>query len=453
MLKAALAPVRLQLLVHHRSGRPERRQPGAVRRADDLRQPRRRSRPSRRRRCSTSWPAARAFCRFTRRRSASRTREPYIALVGAQFQRHGTGEFTTTFVNTTHPVMAGLQPFQVWDETYVHTKHNPADRTVLMERVDAAGREPWTWVRTHGKGRVFYTAYGHDERVWNNPNFHQLIKNAHHSGPSVRRSRRSSAALNIQPLRYTDGIVPIPNYERRDAGAEAAGSRSRPPRRPSTSRFRPASSCSCSRPSRSSPAIPRRWPGTSAAGSGLPRRRTIRTTCSRAGQGNDVIKILEDTNRDGRADKVDHLRRQAQHRRAASSSPTAASSSSQAGEFIVPEGHQRRRQGRRARVADDRLGHARHARARVEPQVRPRQLDLGRGRLLGLQRHGRRQAADLQSGALSLLAATASRWSTWRTSRTTRGGSPSTRPSTCSARPPTASTASTSRSRCPTTRA
>ncbi len=31
-----------------------------------------------------------------------------------------------------------------------------------------AGREPWTWVRTHGKGKVFYTAYGHDERVWNN---------------------------------------------------------------------------------------------------------------------------------------------------------------------------------------------------------------------------------------------------------------------------------------------
>ena len=58
--------------------------------------------------------------------------------------------------------MAGLTPFQVWDETYVHTKHN-TDRLVLMERVDAAGREPWTWVRNQGKGRVFYTAYGHDE--------------------------------------------------------------------------------------------------------------------------------------------------------------------------------------------------------------------------------------------------------------------------------------------------
>ena len=101
----------------------------------------------------------------------------YIALVGAQFLRHGTGEFTAEIVKPDHPVMRGITPFQVWDETYVHTKHNQ-DRTVLMERVDAEGREPWTWVRTHGKGRVFYTAYGHDERAWSHPMFQRLIRNA-----------------------------------------------------------------------------------------------------------------------------------------------------------------------------------------------------------------------------------------------------------------------------------
>ena len=101
----------------------------------------------------------------------------YVALVGAQFQSHGTGEFTATIVKSDHPAMEGIQPFQVWDETYVHTMHNP-DRVVLMERVDDVRREPWTWVRTHGKGRVFYTAYGHDERVWGHPMFHRLIRNA-----------------------------------------------------------------------------------------------------------------------------------------------------------------------------------------------------------------------------------------------------------------------------------
>jgi uncharacterized protein len=101
----------------------------------------------------------------------------YIELVGAQFQKHGTGEFTAEIVKADHPVMKDVTPFNAWDETYVHTKHNP-DRTVLMERVDATGREPWTWVRTHGKGRVFYTASGHDERVWGNPMFQRLIRNA-----------------------------------------------------------------------------------------------------------------------------------------------------------------------------------------------------------------------------------------------------------------------------------
>jgi len=111
----------------------------------------------------------------------------YIALVGAQFLKHGTGEFTATIVQPNHPVLDGVQPFQVWDETYVHTKINP-DKTVLMERVDDSGREPWTWVREQGKGRVFYTAYGHDERVWGHPMFQRLVRNGllWAVGPTVR---------------------------------------------------------------------------------------------------------------------------------------------------------------------------------------------------------------------------------------------------------------------------
>jgi type 1 glutamine amidotransferase len=94
--------------------------------------------------------------------------EPFISLVGGQFQRHGSGEFSAEIVQPEHPIMKGLQNVTTpWDETYVHTKHNTADRVVLMERVDEKGREPYTWVRTHGKGRVFYTAFGHDERTWN----------------------------------------------------------------------------------------------------------------------------------------------------------------------------------------------------------------------------------------------------------------------------------------------
>src|SRR5215475_14792889 len=100
----------------------------------------------------------------------------YVELVGAQFRRHGTGVFRTTIAEPDHPIMKGYRGFESWDETYVHTKHNEKDRTVLEYRTDKDGKEPWTWVRTQGKGRVFYTAWGHDDRTWGNPGFQELIE-------------------------------------------------------------------------------------------------------------------------------------------------------------------------------------------------------------------------------------------------------------------------------------
>src|SRR5258708_5142895 len=100
----------------------------------------------------------------------------YIDLVGAQFQKHGTGTFRTTAVEPDHPVLKGYKGFESWDETYVHTKHNEKDRTVLEDREEGGKKEPWTWVRTQGKGRIFYTAWGHDQRTWGNPGFHELVE-------------------------------------------------------------------------------------------------------------------------------------------------------------------------------------------------------------------------------------------------------------------------------------
>lgn len=100
----------------------------------------------------------------------------YVAAVGGQFKSHKTDTFSAETVKPDHPVMAGLSSFETWDETYVHSKLNP-DMTVLQERVEGTHREPWTWVREQGKGRVFYTAYGHDERTWQNPGFHELVAN------------------------------------------------------------------------------------------------------------------------------------------------------------------------------------------------------------------------------------------------------------------------------------
>ena len=138
----------------------------------------------------------------------------YIGLVGGQFQRHGTGEFTAEIVAPGHPAIEGVTPFKTWDETYVHAKHNPADRTVLMERVDEQGREPYTWVRTQGRGRVFYTAYGHDERTWSQPGFQQLIAQGI-VWTVDEAARRSWQQLKMPEVTYVDGFN-VPNYENRD---------------------------------------------------------------------------------------------------------------------------------------------------------------------------------------------------------------------------------------------
>lgn len=134
----------------------------------------------------------------------------YIELVGAQFQRHGTGTFQETIVQPDHPVMQGLSPIESWDETYVHTKHNP-DRTVLAERRDAEAAEPWTWVRTHGQGRVFYTAWGHDHRTWSHEGFHDLVENGIR-WVSEDSPTRLQAKKGLPQFEYQEAPAPLPNY-------------------------------------------------------------------------------------------------------------------------------------------------------------------------------------------------------------------------------------------------
>jgi putative membrane-bound dehydrogenase-like protein len=98
------------------------------------------------------------------------------ALIGARFKNHSTGIFKETIVQPDHPIEKGLKPIESWDETYVHEMQNDTDRTILSYKVDGNHKEPYTWTRTQGKGRVFYTAWGHDERTWTNPDFVNLLE-------------------------------------------------------------------------------------------------------------------------------------------------------------------------------------------------------------------------------------------------------------------------------------
>ena len=128
--------------------------------------------------------------------------DSFSKLVGGHFKSHETGVFKTTIAAKDHPVMRGYEGFETWDETYVHDRLT-SDRTVLQLRE----QEPWTWVREQGKGRIFYTAYGHDMRCWSQPAFHELLRRAilWSVGADVRAKL---AAMKLPKLETEEMILP-----------------------------------------------------------------------------------------------------------------------------------------------------------------------------------------------------------------------------------------------------
>lgn len=160
-----------------------------------------------------------------------RNNRDIVDLMGGQFQRHGAQVFSTQIEQADHPIMQGFEGFTSWDETYIHHMHNEKNRVVLEFRSEgdqAQGklREPWTWVRTHGRGRVFYTAWGHDQRTFNQPGFHNLVERGIRWAcsddpgkvPPFRNPDRfiapklKSPPADIAKFEYVDVGPQIPNY-------------------------------------------------------------------------------------------------------------------------------------------------------------------------------------------------------------------------------------------------
>jgi putative membrane-bound dehydrogenase-like protein len=223
-----------------------------------------------------------------------------LAIVGAKLQPQGGAEFTAEIVQPANPVVQGLQPFAAWEEPVAGGPSAPGSRTVIMERVDAQGRQPWTWLQTQGKGRIFYTAYGHDERTWGNAGFQNLVERGIVWSVDEAR-RRSWQQLEMPGVTYVDGFN-VPNYEGR----------------PDPPKFQMPFSPDLAQKFMQAPAEFR----IELFASEPDIIKPITFTFDERGRlwvveamdypnevlngnpGDDRIKILEDTNGDGRADKV-----------------------------------------------------------------------------------------------------------------------------------------------------
>jgi uncharacterized protein len=144
----------------------------------------------------------------------------YIKLVGGQFWRHTMDSVSTQTTQANHPIMKDLAAFTVFDETYLHSKLE-SDNNILATREIKSDQfkdkpntktEPYTWTRTHGKGKVFYTALGHDERTWQNAVFLDMIYRA--ILWSINDEAKASLmARNPAQMLYREAN--LPNYEKR----------------------------------------------------------------------------------------------------------------------------------------------------------------------------------------------------------------------------------------------
>ena len=126
----------------------------------------------------------------------------WFELVGGRFESHEGHVFSPENVDARHPITKDLPKLEAWDETYVHRDLSD-DRHLLQVRPPInrgeTEPEPWTWLRKEGEGLVFYTASGHDLRVWSTEAYQELVARAIVWSVGVEKAKAFSS-LELAPL-------------------------------------------------------------------------------------------------------------------------------------------------------------------------------------------------------------------------------------------------------------
>lgn len=103
----------------------------------------------------------------------------YRAMVGGHFVTHPRyREYQVSVVPDSSPIVQGLSEFKVTDEQYI-LDYDPRV-TVLCSALWKGEASPVAWMKTWGKGRVFYLALGHDPKACRDEHFKRLfVRGAH----------------------------------------------------------------------------------------------------------------------------------------------------------------------------------------------------------------------------------------------------------------------------------
>lgn len=114
-------------------------------------------------------------------------------MIGGYFDDHPWGVFDAPVIveEPGFPAMKGFPlRFTIHDEIYQH-KAFSRDKVRVLARLDAAKLDftnpkihrtdrdfPVAWAKMYGKGRVFYSTFGHAEEAWDNPMVQRMYLSA-----------------------------------------------------------------------------------------------------------------------------------------------------------------------------------------------------------------------------------------------------------------------------------
>ncbi len=118
----------------------------------------------------------------------------YGEMVGAYFDNHPWNRFEAPIIveDRTSPLTRHFPShFTVYDEIYQPSKEFSREKLHVLARLDETklnlqqkgvkrtdGDFAVAWVKTYGKGRVFYTTFGHEEAIYDRPDMQKLYTEA-----------------------------------------------------------------------------------------------------------------------------------------------------------------------------------------------------------------------------------------------------------------------------------
>jgi type 1 glutamine amidotransferase len=103
--------------------------------------------------------------------------DPYIEMIGGEFVGHTVADVKCINCDPEHPATKGLgKIYELTDEIYFmkNFDRSKVHELLVLDKAPGSnqpGYYPIAWCKKYGNGRVFYTALGHFEQVWESPQY------------------------------------------------------------------------------------------------------------------------------------------------------------------------------------------------------------------------------------------------------------------------------------------